>query len=45
MMFVDASTRGIHKGSVEWVTENVGNNNPHNNLMPLYGVYRFRRTT
>ena len=45
MMFVDASTKGQYKGSVKWVTENAGNNNPHNNLMPLYGVNRFRRTT
>ena len=22
-----------------------GGNNPHNNLPPFYGVYRFRRTT
>lgn len=26
-------------------TSNVGGNNPHNNLSPLYGVYRFRRTS
>nr|DAO75844.1 MAG TPA: hypothetical protein [Caudoviricetes sp.] len=24
-------------------TSIVGNNTPHNNLLPLYGVYRFRR--
>ena len=24
-------------------TQNVGNNIPHNNLSPMYGVYRFRR--
>ena len=26
-------------------TNIVGNNIPHNNLSPLYGVYRFRRLT
>lgn len=26
-------------------TSIVGNNIPHNNLSPLYGVYRFRRLT
>nr|DAU85638.1 MAG TPA: Baseplate structural protein [Caudoviricetes sp.] len=33
------------EGSYEYdiSTSNVGGNNPHNNLPPLYGVYRFRR--
>ena len=43
MMFVDASTKGPNKGSVSWLTESTGGNQPHNNLPPLYALYRFRR--
>lgn len=42
--YVDSGTKGID-GSLARTTKNVGGNQPHNTIQPIYGVYRFRRTS
>lgn len=42
--YVDAGTKGIDAKSVVRTTQNVGGDQPHNTLQPLFGVYKFRRT-
>lgn len=44
--YVDAGTKGADSsGCVARTTQNVGGNQPHNTIQPIYGVYRFRRTS
>lgn len=43
--FVDAGTIGTPATGKERSTYSTGDNQPHNNLSPVYGVYRFRRLT
>lgn len=44
--YVDAGTKGADSSEyVARTTQNVGGNQPHNTIQPIYGVYRFRRTS
>lgn len=44
--YVDAGTKGVDSSDyVVRTTRNVGGNQPHNTIQPIYGVYRFRRTS
>lgn len=40
--WVQASVQGL---GGNWTSQSTGSDLPHNNLSPLYGVYRFRRIT
>ena len=44
--YVDAGTKG--KDNTEYVvreTQNVGGDQPHNTIQPVYGVYRYERVS
>lgn len=44
--YVDAGTKG--KDDTEYIvraTQNVGGDQPHNTIQPVYGVYRYERVS
>lgn len=44
--YVDAGTKGSDNADyVVRTTQNVGGDQPHNTIQPIYGVYKFRRLT